>query len=566
MSLERIRQFLRHGKAAAGPFPNSFKSEEKIPGSNASPMALSMSQATTAPAPATTPVPTIVSPVRTPDAEGIADGIDKQKRTKVCKADLERIVAEEREAATHKNLPDYPGLPDRFILTDKIGDGTFSMVYKAIARDTGEEVAVKVVRKQKMRVKTSDAVMREQNKTTERAAILKEVQIMRRLEHPSIVKLLSFTESDEHCFLVMELLDGGELFEQIVKLTYLSEDLARHVIVQVAQGIQFMHRNGIVHRDIKPENLLFNTMEIVPSDDKIEQRPYNQDKADEGKFIPHLGGGGIKDVKIADFGLSKVVWEQHTKTPCGTVGYAAPEIVRDQQYTKSVDMWALGCVLYTLLCGFPPFYDESIKVLTQKVSKGQYTFLSPWWDDISDAAKDVISNLLTVDVSQRFTIDQFLAHEWCQTSAPPAHARKEERSVIPVSLDSPLLASMHSREFSAQDAGRWSNSGHLREAIDVSFAAHRIEEEMRRKDGAWRDGNVESDAQRDAATVRFRHGHAAAKAILDRHNAHAPKNAPSRNANSAFVLSMDGASILERRRRAVEPKVQKQRTVPHVRA
>lgn len=99
-------------------------------------------------------------------------------------------------------------------------------------------------------------------------------------------------------------------------------------------------------------------------------------------------------------------------TPCGTVGYTAPEIVKDQRYSKSVDMWALGCVLYTFLCGFPPFYDESIKVLTEKVAKGQYTFLSPWWDTISDEAKDLIENLLHVDPEKRFTILQFLEHPW----------------------------------------------------------------------------------------------------------------------------------------------------------
>ena len=104
---------------------------------------------------------------------------------------------------------------------------------------------------------------------------------------------------------------------------------------------------------------------------------------DEGKFTPGVGGGEIGRVKIADFGLSKIVWDSQTMTPCGTVGYTAPEIVKDERYSKSVDMWALGCVLYTLLCGFPPFYDESINVLTEKVARGVYTFLSPWWDDIS---------------------------------------------------------------------------------------------------------------------------------------------------------------------------------------
>lgn len=188
-------------------------------------------------------------------------------------------------------------------------------------------------------------------------------------------------------FSTITVLEGGELFHQIVKLTYFSENLSRHVILQVAQGIRYLHEErGVVHRDIKPENLLFERIPIVPSKN-APSKQFDEDKEDEGEFIPGIGGGGIGRVKIADFGLSKVVWDEQTMTPCGTVGYTAPEIVKDERYSKSVDMWAMGCVLYTLLCGFPPFYDESINVLTEKVARGHYTFLSPWWDTISDSGK-----------------------------------------------------------------------------------------------------------------------------------------------------------------------------------
>jgi len=148
-------------------------------------------------------------------------------------------------------------------------------------------------------------------------------------------------------------MEGGELFHQIVKLTYFSENLSRHVIKQVADGIRYLHEErGVVHRDIKPENLLFERIPIIPSKNP-QNRPYDEEKEDEGDFKAGIGGGGIGRVKIADFGLSKIVWDEQTMTPCGTVGYTAPEIVKDERYSKSVDMWALGCVLYTLLCGFP---------------------------------------------------------------------------------------------------------------------------------------------------------------------------------------------------------------------
>jgi serine/threonine protein kinase len=186
--------------------------------------------------------------------------------------------------------------------------------------------------------------------------------------------------------------------------------------------------------DIKPENLLFTRIPLIPSQHPV-RRQYDEDKTDEGEFQPGIGGGEIGQVKIADFGLSKIVWNEETQTPCGTVGYTAPEIVKDERYSKNVDMWALGCVLYTLLCGFPPFYDESINVLTEKVARGHYTFLRPWWDDISLSggfsrsgrivvrlliclfrliAQDLIKHLLCVNPEERYTIDEFLAHEWCQ--------------------------------------------------------------------------------------------------------------------------------------------------------
>ncbi|KAI9493565.1 kinase-like domain-containing protein [Zychaea mexicana] len=216
--------------------------------------------------------------------------------------------------------------------------------------------------------------------------------------------------------------EGGELFHRIVRLTYFSEDLSRHCIRQVAEGIRYLHEEkGIVHRDIKPENLLFEPIPFMERMSPLPpQQPVDGDepKEDEGEYVEGYGGGGIGQVKIADFGLSKVVWDSSTRTPCGTVGYTAPEIVRDERYSKSVDMWALGCVLYTLLCGFPPFYDESIQVLTEKVARGQYTFLSPWWDTISDAAKDLISHLLCIDPNERYTIDQFFEHSWMKENVP----------------------------------------------------------------------------------------------------------------------------------------------------
>jgi hypothetical protein len=238
-------------------------------------------------------------------------------------------------------------------------------------------------------------------------------------------------------------------------------------------------------------------------------------------------------------------------TPCGTVGYTAPEIVKDERYSKSVDMWALGCVLYTLLCGFPreywqkiqafadevAFYDESINVLTEKVARGYYTFLSPWWDDISTSAKDLITHLLCVDPAQRYTIDEFLAHPWIKevpSAQQPALNRVPTGVAANAPLDSPLLASIRA----GNREGRSPGIGALKEAFDVTYAVHRMEEEGARRrayngpGGAGTRGflqglNEEDEDTDDAAQIeeaRRKHGELVARQIQE-HRAQAAANA-----------------------------------------
>ncbi|KAI8342488.1 kinase-like domain-containing protein [Chlamydoabsidia padenii] len=321
-------------------------------------------------------------------------------------------------------LPFYPSL-ERYEIIQKLGDGAFSDVYRARDKRSGQSVAIKVAQKYAdddpmIDLQHLHPNMKKKPRVTERANILKEVQIMRNIHHPNIVQLLRFTESRKNYFLVLELCEGGELFHRIVDLTYFSEDLSRHIIGQLAQAVYHLHEEcGVVHRDIKPENILFEPIPIIPSEQPKFHAFDDATKKDEGVFINGTGGGGIGQVKLADFGLSKIIWDKDTLTPCGTVGYTAPEIVCDQKYSKGVDMWAMGCVLYTMLCGFPPFYDESISALTQKVARGQFSFLSPWWDPISDEAKDLVQGLLCVDPRKRYTVRQVLQHPWITGINPP---------------------------------------------------------------------------------------------------------------------------------------------------
>lgn len=239
--------------------------------------------------------------------------------------------------------------------------------------------------------------------------------------------------------------------------------------------------------DIKPENLLFYPTPFVPTRNPKPRGPEDEDKEDEGEFVKGQGAGGIGLIKIADFGLSKVIWDSQTMTPCGTVGYTAPEIVKDERYSKSVDMWAMGCVLYTLLCGFPPFYDESIQTLTEKVARGQYTFLSPWWDDISKSAQDLVSHLLTVDPEKRYDIKQFLDHPWIREADEMTYAAHDAPPLAtPAAAKSgggqlqPSFAHLESPGAKRNDF-RSPGAVNLREIFDVGYAVHRQEEEGKRR-------------------------------------------------------------------------------------
>lgn len=252
----------------------------------------------------------------------------------------------------------------------------------------------------------------------------------------------------------------------------------------------------------------------MPSKNAKPKQPGDEDKVDEGEFIPGQGAGGIGQIQIADFGLSKIVWDDQTMTPCGTVGYTAPEIVKDERYSKSVDMWALGCVLYTLLCGFPPFYDESIEVLTEKVAKGQYTFLSPWWDDISKSAQDLISHLLTVDPEKRYTITEFLAHPWVRGNGPTPREEKKKPDGMLRAFDATRFEEPGKRyDFRSPGAVN------LREVFDVGYAVHRQEEESKRRAQIGAKGgparflnNLDEDEEDDADVMQ-----------VDRQDPNAPK-------------------------------------------
>ncbi|KAM9524107.1 calcium/calmodulin-dependent protein kinase type 1-like isoform 2-T3 [Salvelinus alpinus] len=181
----------------------------------------------------------------------------------------------------------------------------------------------------------------------------------------------------------MQLVSGGELFDRIVEKGFYTEKDASKLIQQILDAVKYLHDMGIVHRDLKPENLLYYSME---EDSKI---------------------------MISDFGLSKIEGSGSVmSTACGTPGYVAPEVLAQKPYSKAVDCWSIGVIAYILLCGYPPFYDENDAKLFEQILKAEYEFDSPYWDDISDSAKDFIVHLMEKDPRIRYTCDQALQHPW----------------------------------------------------------------------------------------------------------------------------------------------------------
>jgi len=262
----------------------------------------------------------------------------------------------------------------KYEFKDTLGTGAFSEVVLAENKlERGKFNAVKCINRRGLRGKEE--------------ALENEIKVLRRLSHPNIVQLMDVFDDKSHVYLVIELVTGGELFDRIVEKGSYTERDASLLIRQVLEAVDYMHERGVVHRDLKPENLLFYS----PDDDS--------------------------KIMISDFGLSKIEGTGIMATACGTPGYVAPEVLAQQPYGKEVDCWSIGVIAYILLCGYPPFYDENDAELFKQILKAQYEFDSPFWDEISESAKEFIKNLMCKDPSKRFTCKGAIAHPWISGNA-----------------------------------------------------------------------------------------------------------------------------------------------------
>jgi calcium/calmodulin-dependent protein kinase I len=265
-------------------------------------------------------------------------------------------------------------LQARYKLGEQIGEGGYSIVRAGTSNIDKKKVAVKIVKRQGLSQEDEDSLR-------------SEVEILLRLRHPNIVQAFDFFEEVQQFYVILEYIDGGELFDRIVKKTFYNEKEARDLVCIVLSAIKYLHDKNIVHRDLKPENLLLTS------------------KSDDA------------NIKVADFGFATKVDGLSLTAQLGTPGYIAPEILSKKPYGKPVDMWSFGVILYILLGGYPPFHDENQKRLFNKIRSGDFQFHPEYWGGVSEEAKDLIRGLLTVDMKRRLTVDQALAHPWLKRSA-----------------------------------------------------------------------------------------------------------------------------------------------------
>ncbi|KAL4230830.1 Serine/threonine-protein kinase dclk1 [Mactra antiquata] len=281
-----------------------------------------------------------------------------------------------RRSSSYKNLneEEYQGGPPTLAQTyeigKKIGEGNFSIVKECIHKRTNKRYALKIIEKEKCRGKEH--------------MIQSEVAILQKVKHPNIVELIEEFDSHTELFLVMELVKGGDLFDAISMATKYTEKDACAMIYNLSCALDYLHGNKIVHRDVKPENLL---------------------------VCDH--GDGTKSLKLGDFGLATYTTEE-LYTVCGTPTYVAPEILSETGYDTKVDVWAAGVIMYILLCGFPPFTSDKNdqEELFESILSGKFEFPSPYWNDVSEQAKDLITNMLIIDPKKRYTAADVTKHDW----------------------------------------------------------------------------------------------------------------------------------------------------------
>ncbi|CAI7599135.1 unnamed protein product [Penicillium pancosmium] len=352
--------------------------------------------------------------------------VGRNKHRELEDGDEVSILNEARFVFRYPRTRDTHGFRQQYRILQQLGKGHFATVYLCVERATGKQFAVK-----KFEKRPGDS------QKNQGEALQQEIALLMGVNHPNLLCLKDTFDEADAAHLVLELAPEGELFNLIVNKQKLSEAESRHLLRQLLEGLKYLHDRGIVHRDIKPENILL-------ADKKMT-------------------------VKLGDFGLAKIIGEDSFTTTlirrCGTPSYVAPEILqetKERRYTKAVDVWSLGVVLYICLCGFPPFSDELYTpqnpwTLAQQIKMGRFDYPSPYWDSVGDPALELIDRMLTVDVEKRISVDECLEHPWLTEKYPSVNDStdgltgalgKLDFSKRKVERERTLLSSVNAADFS----------------------------------------------------------------------------------------------------------------------
>ncbi|KAL5615372.1 hypothetical protein BROUX41_005420 [Berkeleyomyces rouxiae] len=258
-----------------------------------------------------------------------------------------------------------------------LGAGTYGIVREADS--PAGKVAIKIIMKKS--VKGNEQM------------VYDELKLLQTLKHPHIVRFEDWFESRDKYYIVTELATGGELFDRICEQGKFTEKDASRTIKQVLEAVNYLHQNNVVHRDLKPENLLYQTRDLDSS------------------------------LVLADFGIAKTLdrKDEVLTTMAGSFGYAAPEVMLKRGHGKAVDMWSMGVITYTLLCGYSPFRSENLQDLIDECTNGQVVFHERYWKDVSDDAKEFIMCLLRPDPNDRWSSEKALGHPWLSGESATDH-------------------------------------------------------------------------------------------------------------------------------------------------
>ena len=289
--------------------------------------------------------------------------------------------------------------PEKIYIKKKLlGNGAFGEVWLVHHKNLDRDFAMKIIKKRK-------------NKSNEEKEILNEIEILKKLDHPKILKIIDFYSKIKKYYIITEYCPEGELFNEIIKVGKFDEGQSAFIIIQILKAIAYCHRMNIIHRDIKPENIM------------ITKREKNN----------------CLQVKLIDFGTAKIFEKGHQENRyVGSSYYMAPEILK-RKYDEKCDLWSIGVILYILLTGRPPFDGNDDDEILKNVEKGVYDKASYPYPSLSSYSKDLINKLLQYDATKRISAEEALEHQWFKTAE---FKKKDKVNQIAPELAKELIQNM----------------------------------------------------------------------------------------------------------------------------